>query len=70
MSFPLFPSLTPKVVDSLWFSIDKPRNDESELVQQEQEHQNWVRMWSMLKIVRCYHLSLSFNEGRPRLAII
>lgn len=45
MSFPLFPSLTPKVVDSLWFSIDKPRNDESELVQQEQEHQNWVRMW-------------------------
>lgn len=44
MSFPLFPSLTPKVVDSLWFSIDKPRNDESELVQQEQEHQNWVRM--------------------------
>ncbi|XP_054272341.1 anaphase-promoting complex subunit 15B [Macrosteles quadrilineatus] len=42
MSIPLFPTLTPKIVDSLWFSIDKPRNDESELVQLEQEHQSWL----------------------------
>ena len=38
----LFPSLEPKVTDSLWFKVDKPCDDESDITKLELEHHNWV----------------------------
>lgn len=42
LSGPLFPSLTPRAVDPLWFSIDGSSDDESELAKLEEEYQTWV----------------------------
>lgn len=42
MPIPLFPGLMPKVTDSLWFSIDRPCDDENELGVLEQEQQTWM----------------------------
>lgn len=38
MVSPLFPSLTPRYVDSNWFQVDKPMDEEQELSQMEKEH--------------------------------
>jgi len=35
---PLFPSLTPRAADPLWFSVDKPVDAEAELAKEEIEH--------------------------------
>ncbi|CAL1283200.1 unnamed protein product [Larinioides sclopetarius] len=42
MTQPAFPSLTPRVCEQHWFSVDRPCDDELELTQMEREHQNWV----------------------------
>lgn len=44
MSTPLFPDLMPKLTDSLWFNVDKPVDDDTELTQLEHEHTNWVNI--------------------------
>lgn len=42
MNVPAFPSLTPRVSEPHWFSVDRPCDDESDLTQMEKEHQQWV----------------------------
>ncbi|KAL3880572.1 hypothetical protein ACJMK2_032803 [Sinanodonta woodiana] len=42
MSAPLFPKLIPSALDPLWFTVDKPCDDENELSELEEEHQSWL----------------------------
>jgi hypothetical protein len=36
------PSLAPRIVDPLWFNVDRPSDDHEELSKLEDEHQSWV----------------------------
>lgn len=40
---PIFPTMTPNIVNRLWFSVDEPRNEDNELIQIETAHQTWVK---------------------------
>ena len=42
MVTPMFPSLMPKFVDSNWFSIDRPIDEDLLLTQMEKEHQQAI----------------------------
>lgn len=37
-----FPSLVPGAIDPLWFTVDRPCDDENELEQLEKEHDLWL----------------------------
>ena len=54
MSAPLFPNLVPSATDPLWFTVDKPCDDENELSELEEEYQNWVKSLSL------WHYSRTF----------
>lgn len=55
----LKPSLLPKVADPLWFSVDRPCDDDVELTKLEEEHKQWVRIANALKLYRaCIELAL------------
>lgn len=51
ISTPLFPDLTPKLTDPLWFNVDKAVDDDAELTQLEQEHTDWVSTMQPDKVV-------------------
>ncbi|ESO94006.1 hypothetical protein LOTGIDRAFT_100771, partial [Lottia gigantea] len=40
---PPFPCLLPKEIDSIWFTVDKPCDDESELAKQERDYNQWLQ---------------------------
>ncbi|CAH0553664.1 unnamed protein product [Brassicogethes aeneus] len=42
MNLPLFPELKPKLIDSSWFDVDGPVDDDDEVTQMEREHQTWL----------------------------
>ena len=44
-----FPSLVPSALDPLWFTVDRPCDDEEELSKLEEEHTLWVTI-SCLKL--------------------
>lgn len=47
MAAPIFPKLIPSATDPLWFTVDKPCDDENELSELEDEYQSWVRTCSL-----------------------
>ena len=63
MAGPMFPSLLPKVADPLWFNVDKPCDDESELTKLEEEHAAWVGWTWKLIFPRCFVLLIDVPKS-------
>lgn len=59
---PFFPSLKPSVVNSIWFDVDVPCDEESELREMEKEHQDAV--WEVTQLASDLH-----PFGRPQTAV-
>ena len=49
VSSPMFPSLTPRATDPLWFTVDKPVDEEAEIARMEAEHTQVTDMWHLAK---------------------
>jgi len=47
---PIFPTMIPNIVNPLWFSVDEPKNEDTELIRIESIHQNWVKLRIFTKI--------------------
>jgi len=47
---PIFPTMIPNIVNPLWFSVDEPKNEDTELIRIESIHQNWVKLRIFAKI--------------------
>ena len=68
-----WPSLLPSVNDPLWFNVDRPKDDESELAALEEKHQSWVCMstgLSVSKIQECENTLPWDNSGKSSLASV
>ena len=39
---PFFPSLRPPIANRIWFDVDMPTNDETDVLRYEREHSNWL----------------------------
>lgn len=47
---PIFPTMIPNIVNPLWFSVDEPKNEDTELLRIESIHQNWVKLIILTRI--------------------
>lgn len=47
---PIFPTMFPNIVNPLWFSVDEPKNEDTEITRIENIHQNWVKLRIFTKI--------------------
>lgn len=56
MSLPLFPNLIPRIVDSAWFNVDQPCDDENEVAELEHDHQAWVRCMETFSSKQTYFI--------------
>lgn len=59
---PIFPTMIPNIVNPLWFSVDEPKNEDTELIRIESIHQNWVKLRIFTKIFYKTYLFINNNS--------
>ncbi|XP_044756130.1 anaphase-promoting complex subunit 15B-like [Coccinella septempunctata] len=63
MNIPLFPTLKPRLIDSLWFQPDTPCNEEEEVNRLEKEHRAWItNSIRLVEMVPIGNVSMEANE--------